>query len=104
MVKKVEEVSKKKLLFAASEALPFIATGGLGDVIGSLPKALAKTKDLDVRVILPLYADIPAKYREAMEEKAAFVVALAWRNQPCKIFSTELEGVTFYFIENEYYR
>ena len=60
-----------KILFAASEAVPFIKTGGLADVIGSLPKELTR-QGLDVRVILPKYGDIPAKFRDAMTNVTAF--------------------------------
>ncbi len=103
MTKADTSLGKTKILFAASEALPFAATGGLGDVMGSLPKALAKNKDLDVRVIIPFYEDIPARFKEKMTQKASFSVSLAWRNQPCRVLSMVHDDVTFYFVENEYY-
>ncbi|MBR3611304.1 MAG: glycogen synthase GlgA [Oscillospiraceae bacterium] len=90
------------VLFAASEARPFIASGGLADVIGALPKALPEA-GCDCRVILPLYSDIPDKFREKMEKTAEFKVWLGWRNLYCGLFKTVLDGVTFYFIDNEYY-
>ncbi|WNR42347.1 glycogen synthase GlgA [Paenibacillus roseipurpureus] len=91
-----------KILFAASEAVPFIKTGGLADVIGSLPKELIR-QDLDVRVILPKYGDIPAKYREAMTHVTSFEVRLGWRKQYLGIEMLVQDGVTFYFVDNEYY-
>lgn len=95
--------SKKKILFVASEAAPYIATGGLAEVIGSLSKALAETGRYDVRVILPLYSDIKQQYREHFKFIGSIFIPLAWRNQYCGIFSYEADGVTFYFIDNEYY-
>ncbi len=96
-------VKKKKILFVASEARPFIATGGLADVIGSLPQALAKDKDYDVRVVLPLYADIKPDQRRKLSYLGNIFTPLSWRNQYCGIFTCEENGVTFYFIDNEYY-
>ena len=91
-----------KILFAASEARPFIASGGLGDVAGALPKALCAAGH-DCRVILPLYSDIPRRYREQMRFVGSFDVELSWRKQYCGLLSLELDGVTFYFVDNEYY-
>jgi len=91
-----------KVLFAAAEAVPFAKTGGLGDVIGSLPKELRK-QGLDVRVILPKYQDIPDKYQQKMILKANFTVPVGWRQQYCGVEELEYEGVIFYFIDNEYY-
>ncbi|MCH5156774.1 MAG: glycogen synthase GlgA [Clostridiales bacterium] len=96
-------VAKKKILFVASEAAPFIATGGLAEVVGSLSKALVKTKRYDVRVILPLYQDIKQVYRDKMEYMGNFSVSFSWRKQYCGIFRYVLEGVTYYFVDNEYY-
>ncbi len=90
------------VLFAASEARPFIASGGLADVIGALPKAL-NGAGCDCRVILPFYSDIPDKFRAEMKKVCDFKVWLGWRNQYCGLFETKLSGVTFYFIDNEYY-
>lgn len=91
-----------KVLFAASEAVPFIKTGGLADVIGSLPKELTR-QGLDVRVILPKYGDIPAAYREAMTKVITFDVYIGWRKQYIGIEMLQHDGVTFYFVDNEYY-
>jgi len=95
--------NKFKILFVASEARPFIATGGLADVIGSLPKALAEDPRYDIRVILPLYSDIKAEMRRKMSFHGNIYTPLAWRNQYCGVFSYVENGVTFYFIDNEYY-
>ena len=91
-----------KVLFAASEAVPFIKTGGLGDVAGALPKALCE-KGVDARVILPLYQDIPEKWKSQMNFLKVVWVPLAWRTQYCGVFSLEYEGVTYYFLDNKYY-
>ena len=93
----------KKILFVGAEAMPFAATGGLGDVLGSLPAALAKTGECDVRVVLPLYAAVKDEWREKMTQEAVFYVPLAWRQQYCGVYSLVKDGVTYYFIDNEYY-
>ena len=95
--------SKRKILFVASEARPFIATGGLADVIGSLPQALAKDPTYDIRVVLPLYSDIKQDFRRKMSFLGNIYVPLSWRNQYCGIFRCKQEGVTYYFLDNEYY-
>lgn len=94
---------KKKILFVASEARPFIATGGLADVIGSLPQALAKDPKYDIRVILPLYSDIKPDQRRKFSFLGNIYVPLSWRNQYCGVFTCVENGVTFYFVDNEYY-
>ena len=91
-----------KVLFVAAEAVPFVKTGGLADVIGSLPKELRK-EGIDVRVILPKYGDIPDRYREMMTPVVALDVPVGWRRQYCGIEQLEHQGVTFYFVDNEYY-
>ncbi|WP_010496511.1 glycogen synthase GlgA [Paenibacillus elgii] len=91
-----------KVLFAASEAVPFVKTGGLADVIGSLPKELAK-QGIDVRVILPKYEDIPARFTEQMETVASFTLQMGWRSLYCGIQKLEHDGITFYFVDNEFY-
>ena len=91
-----------KLFFAASEVAPFIKTGGLADVAGSLPNALAKLGH-DVRVILPLYSAIPAMWRRQMTFLKSFHFPLSWRNAYCGLFSLAYQGLTYYFIDNEYY-
>lgn len=98
-----EVAQKRKILFVASEARPFIATGGLADVIGSLPQALAKDPKYDIRVVLPLYSDIKPELRRKMSFLGNIYVPLSWRNQYCGIFTCVQDGVTFYFIDNEYY-
>ncbi|MBO4277807.1 MAG: glycogen synthase [Clostridia bacterium] len=93
-----------KILYVAGESLPFASSGGLGDVIGSLPAALAKADlETDVRVIMPLYSAIGREWREKFTFLKAITVKLAWRSQYCGIFSFVYRGVTFYFIDNEYY-
>lgn len=94
---------KKKILFVASEAAPFIATGGLAEVIGSLSKAIAKDENYDVRVIIPLYQDIKKEYRKDFRFIGNIFVPLSWRNQYCGIFEYEKDNVRFYFVDNEYY-
>ncbi len=96
-------VQKKKILFVASEATPFIQTGGLAEVIGSLSKALAANGNFDVRVVLPLYSDIKKSDRDKLSYIGNIYVHLAWRNQYCGIFEYVKDGVTFYFIDNEFY-
>ncbi len=98
-----EEPRKKKILFVSSECLPFAATGGLGEVIGSLPKALAARGDYDVRVIMPYYSDISDQYRNEAKYICNFNVGLAWRNLYCGLFKLVKDNVTYYFIDNEYY-
>lgn len=93
---------KIKVLFAASEAVPFVKTGGLGDVAGSLPVAL-KEAGAKVSVILPKYGFIPAEYREQMRHIADFYVPLAWRSVYCGIEKLTYDGVSFYFVDNEAY-
>lgn len=90
------------ILIVASEAHPFIKTGGLGDVIGALPVAL---NDLgaDVRVVIPNYRDIKKEIKENLKYIDNFTVNLGWRNQYCGILEYEHEGVKFYLLDNEYY-
>ena len=92
-----------RILHVAAEAVPFVKTGGLSDVLGALPKALAASGSDDVRVALPLYASVPKLYRRKMQSVGEVVVPLAWRKQPCRIYSLEHGGVIFYFFENAYY-
>ena len=91
-----------KILYCASEALPFAMSGGLGDVAGSLPKALC-SKENEVAVVLPMYGTIPASLRDDFEFVTDFTVSVGWRSQYCGVFKTLHNGVTYYFIDNEYY-
>ncbi|MBR5783125.1 MAG: glycogen synthase GlgA [Clostridia bacterium] len=92
----------KKVLFVTGEAAPFIKSGGLGDVAGALPRALCEA-GVDCRVILPLYSQIPAAWREKMVYIRSIMVQNAWRKQHCGLFSCQVGAVTYYFIDNEYY-
>ena len=91
-----------KVLFVTSEAHPFIKTGGLADVAGSLPKHLNE-EGVDVRLVLPLYGQIPETYRSQMQYEGYFYVDLDWRHQYCGVFSLEHDGVRVYFLDNMYY-
>lgn len=91
-----------KIMYVASEVAPFIKTGGLGDVAGSLPKALA-AEGHEVAVFCPLYSAIPATWREKMTYLKNAYVQLGWRNQYCGVFEYTDDEVTYYFIDNEYY-
>ncbi|MCL2055827.1 MAG: glycogen synthase GlgA [Oscillospiraceae bacterium] len=91
-----------KILFAASEAVPFIKSGGLADVAGSLTKAVRGRKHA-CRVVMPLYADIPDRFRQEMKFVTAINVPLGWRNQYCGVFEYTYQGVKHYFLDNEYY-
>ena len=92
----------KKILFAASEAVPFIKTGGLADVTGSLPLYFDREK-YDVRVILPKYACMDEKWKGQLHFLCHFYVNLGWRKQYVGILTTEWNGITYYFVDNEYY-
>ncbi len=91
-----------KVLMAAAEGVPFAKTGGLADVIGSLPQAL-KEQDVDVRVMMPKYGEIPDEFTEQMEYMKDFPVQVGWRSQYCGVEVLEYEGITFYFLDNEFY-
>jgi starch synthase len=91
-----------KLLFASMESAPFFKTGGLGDVVGALPKSLVQ-KGHTVAVVLPYIKTMPQIYQEQLVDVLSFEVAVGWRQQYCGIKQLELAGVTYYFIDNEYY-
>jgi starch synthase len=91
-----------KILFVASEAHPFMKTGGLGDVAYALPKALRKL-GIDVRVIIPKYYDIKEEFKNKMLTLSTFNVPVGWRNQYGGLQYLEYDGIPFYFIDNEYY-
>lgn len=100
---KITVKEKKKIVFLGSEAAPFIATGGLADVMGSLPKAIAKNGNYDVSVILPLYGNIDEKFKSEFKFLTNFNVSVGWRWQYCGVFYYEYQGVKYYFIDNEFY-
>lgn len=104
MVSKImtKELLPMKILFAASECVPFIKTGGLADVVGALAPVLSK-KGHDVRVMLPKYGLIPEAFKQSMQHVTDFRVQLGWRDQYCGVESLVQDGVTWYFIDNEYY-
>ena len=91
-----------KVLYVASEALPFAASGGLADVAGSLPAALRKHK-VACRVVMPLYGCISDEMRANMRFITNIMVPVSWRMQYCGIFEANANGVIYYFIDNEYY-
>ncbi len=95
----------KKILFIGSEAMPFAATGGLGDVMGSLPAALKAHggEDIDVRMVMPYYSAIREEWRAQMKLEAEWQVTLSWRSLYCGLWSLVKDGVTYYFIDNKYY-
>lgn len=90
------------ILYVASEATPFIKTGGLADVAGSLPQALVAL-DQDVRVCLPLHAQIPDEYKKLMKKLTDFYVDIGWKHEYCGVHELIMEGVTYYFLDNQYY-
>lgn len=91
-----------KVLFCASEALPFAATGGLADVAGSLPQAL-RARLIGCRVVMPLYDTIPQEMRDKMKFITSISVPVAWRRQYCGIFEAKINNVIYYLIDNQYY-
>ena len=91
-----------KVLYAASEALPFAASGGLADVAGSLPQALRK-RLVGCRVVMPLYSTIKQELKDTMKFITNISVPVAWRRQYCGIFEAKYGGVTYYLLDNEYY-
>ena len=91
-----------KILYATSEAVPFCKTGGLADVAGSLPAALA-AEGAEVAVILPLYQKVREKFGDQLRFECYDFVDLAWRHSYCGLFSLERDGVTWYFLDNEQY-
>ena len=92
----------RSILFASSEAVPYIKTGGLADVVGSLPRYFNK-EEYDVRVILPKYACMDEKFLPELTFVCHFYVNLNWRRQYVGIFKSEFKGITYYFVDNEFY-
>lgn len=93
---------KMQIVFASSECAPFVKTGGLGDVAGSLPAALVRA-GAEVIVMVPKYATIKDEYKSQMEHFSDFYVSLGWRNEYCGLEKLEHDGVTYMFIDNERY-
>lgn len=93
---------KMQIVFASAECAPFVKTGGLGDVAGSLPAALVRA-GAEVIVMVPKYATIKDEYKAQMEHFADFYVSLGWRNEYCGLEKLERDGVTYMFIDNERY-
>ena len=91
-----------KVLYVSSEALPYMASGGLGDVAGSLPAALRK-RLIGCRVVMPLYDGIKQELKDTMTFITSFTVPVAWRRQYCGVFEAKHNGVIYYFIDNQYY-
>jgi starch synthase len=91
-----------KCLFCTSEALPFAASGGLGDVAGSLPQAL-RQRLIGCRIVMPLYDDIPQSLREEMRFITSLSVPVSWRRQYCGVFEARYGGVIYYLLDNQYY-
>lgn len=91
-----------KILYVTSEAAPFAKTGGLGDVAGALPSAMA-AKRASVRVMMPLYDCIGEEYRSEMKFLGSHYIALGWRHVYCGLFELKRDGVVWYFLDNEYY-
>lgn len=92
----------KKILFVASEAVPFIKTGGLADVVGALPKCFDKN-NFDVRVIIPKYLCMKEQYKNQLQYVTHFYMDIGYRREYVGIMQLEYEGIQFYFIDNEYY-
>ncbi|MBQ4011746.1 MAG: glycogen/starch synthase, partial [Erysipelotrichales bacterium] len=92
---------KKSVLFAASEGMPFVKSGGLADVIGSLPQEL--TKRFDLRVVLPLYADVIERWIDKLEKVATFPVNQGQKQTVASVYRYVLNGITYYFIEHQGY-
>lgn len=90
------------ILYVTSESTPFIKTGGLADVAGSLPKAI-KNQGHDIRVVLPLYSKIGKEYRDKMKYIGYYYVDIAWMHRYCGVFELEHDGVVYYFLDNESY-
>ena len=93
---------KMQIVFASAECAPFVKTGGLGDVAGSLPAALVRA-GAEVIVMVPKYATIKDEYKAQMEHFSDFYVSLGWRNEYCGLEKLEHDGVTYMFVDNERY-
>ena len=92
----------RSILFVASEALPFVKTGGLADVAGALPKALA-ARGHDVRVVVPLYSKVIEKHYDKLQRIGTIQVHSGWIDQPATYYTATVDGVVYYFIEHQFY-
>ena len=91
-----------KVLYVSSEALPFMASGGLGDVAGSLPQALRK-RLIGCRVVMPMYDGISQELKNTMKFLTSLSVPVSWRRQYCGVFEAKVDGVIYYLLDNQYY-
>ncbi len=100
-----EKKEKIKVLFASPEVMPFGGTGGLGEVAGSLPRAVNKLagSEVECRVIMPLYGSVREEYRNKMQFLGHIDIPVVWRHQYMGIFQLKKDGVVYYFVDNEYY-
>ena len=98
-------MEKIKVLFASPEVMPFGGTGGLGEVAGSLPRAVNQLKgsNIECRVIMPLYGSVKEEYRKKMTFLGHAEIPVAWRSQYMGIFQLKKDGVVYYFVDNEFY-
>ena len=91
-----------KVLFATSECVPFVKTGGLADVVGALPSELC-AQGCEARVILPKYGKIAQKYKDEMKYISNIYIKMGWRSQYCGVFELKIGEVIYYFVDNEFY-
>ena len=96
----MENMSDPTVLYVTPEAVPFAVSGGLGEVASSLPRAL-RARGTDIRVVMPLYRAVDARYRAEMTKLCEFSVPVAWRQEYCGVHTAVHGGVTFYFLDNE---
>ena len=93
-----------KILYVASEATPYAASGGLGDVMGALPKSIVQDNpDAEVSVIVPLYSNMKSEHRDSLEKVMDIEFRYSWRNTGATVYKLNNNGVDYYFIENHYY-
>ena len=97
------EKKKIKILYATPECVPFANSGGLGEVAGSLPRALNRKRNIECRVIMPLYGQISDEYRKKMKFLGKGIVEVTWRKQYIGVYELKHQGVIYYFVDNEYY-
>ena len=92
-----------RILYAASECTPFFSSGGLGEVIGSLPGAVSRLENQDIDIILPLYASLDIKYRKRMKPLYKLQFYLSWRKTEATVYIYRMKKINYYFIDNPYY-